>query len=74
MDELYCETIQEAAAYMGIDVPILLKMWATGRFPVNPRAKDPQPVWFKADLDAWDRAGRPVAGLNNLRAEPRPGL
>jgi len=55
----YFETLEEVAAFLGMPLDELLRDRNSGKFPVQARPKDPTPVFFKADLEKWNAAGRP---------------
>ena len=55
----YFETLEEVAAFLGMEFDELCRMRNAGTFPLAPRAKDSTPVYHRADVAKWDKAGRP---------------
>jgi hypothetical protein len=55
----YFETFGAIAEFLAIPLDEFLRWRNSGRFPLLPKPRDPTPVFFKADIEAWDKAGRP---------------
>ena len=62
MNPDYFGSKQALADHLGIDYVEFLKMVSDGRFPVQPKPKDPTPVWLKSDVLAWQERKAMIRG------------
>jgi len=47
------------AEYLGMPLEEFLRDRQSGKFPVQPKPKDPTQVYYRADLEKWKSGGRP---------------
>ena len=55
-----------AATFLGLTVQEFLLGRSNGIIPVTPKPKDPTPVYYRSDFEAWVEAGKPVSGPGKM--------
>jgi len=62
-DPRYLESLADVAQYLGMGVSEFLELYKKGKFPIQPRPRDPGNVWHASDIDVWIGKGKPAVML-----------